>query len=293
MTPSVFEAYKPLIDKTLENLFDPETDSVLEKAMSYSALAKGKRLRPILALCGYRIAGGDTIEDVLIPASALELLHSYSLIHDDLPAMDNDDLRRGIPTNHKVFGDAVAILAGDALQTMGAYLLSVHPKGGRYRSRRLKALDSVLGAIGHQGMAKGQTIDISTKPGLFDESALLEMHRLKTGCLLEASVLSGAIWAGASRKILKILSSYASPLGIAFQLADDILDETSTPEKLGKTPGKDKRDRKTTLVSLWGMNKSKKELENYLSGSLRALAPLGDEAQDLRDIARFIVQRDY
>ena len=153
-------------------------------------------------------------------------------------------------------------------------------------------MEAILRAVGIEGMAQGQAIDISQKSESFDENSLLEMHRLKTGCLLEASLLSGAIWAGAPKRLLKILSDYARPLGIAFQLADDILDEISTPEKLGKTPGKDKRDNKVTLVTLWGMDKSKKRLENYLSESLRALAPFGGEAQDLRDIARFVVQRE-
>jgi geranylgeranyl diphosphate synthase, type II len=293
LTPAVFDKYKPLIDNALEALFDPGDGSVLGKAMRYSVCAKGKRLRPVLALCGYKVAGGDTLEDVVRASCSLELFHTYSLIHDDLPAMDNDDLRRGLPTNHKVFGEAMAILAGDALQTKGAYLLAVYPSGSRYRSRRLKASRIILSALGNMGMAQGQAIDISQKPESFNEKSLLEMHWLKTGCLLQASLLSGAVWAGASRKLLKILSDYSHPLGIAFQLADDILDEVSTAEKLGKTPGKDRRDKKATLAALWGIDMSRNKLENYLSEALRALAPLGEEAQDLRDLARFVVQREY
>jgi geranylgeranyl diphosphate synthase, type II len=292
LTPAVFDKYKPLIDSTLEALFETAGGSILDKSMNYSVCAKGKRLRPVLALCGYEAAKGDNIDEVVPAACALELFHTYSLIHDDLPAMDNDDLRRGVPTNHKVFGEAMAILAGDALQTLGSYLLVVHPAGSRYRSRRLKASRIILSALGNRGMAQGQAIDISNKPESFDEKALLEMHWLKTGCLLQASLLSGAVWAGASRKLLKTLSDYSKPLGIAFQLADDILDEVSTAEKLGKTPGKDRRDKKITLATLWGIEKSRKKLENYLSDALRALTPLGEEAQDLRDLARFVVQRE-
>jgi len=292
LIPAVFDRYKPLIDNTLEGMFPEGNLSELDQAMKYSVCAGGKRLRPVLALCGYRVAGGGEISEVLEASCSLELFHTYSLIHDDLPAMDNDDLRRGKPTNHKVFGEAMAILAGDALQTMGARILAVHPAGSKFRSRRLKASRIILDALGNRGMARGQAIDISTKTDAFDEKSLLEMHRMKTGCLLEASLLAGAVWAGAPAGLLKILSAYAAPLGIAFQLADDILDEVSTAEKLGKTPGKDRRDKKKTLTTLWGLEKAGKKLEDYLSESLRALAPLGEEAQDLRDLARFVVQRE-
>lgn len=292
MTPAVFDRYKPLIDSTLDGLFPEDGLTELDRAMKYSLCAGGKRLRPVLALCGYNVAGGEDAADVVKAACSLELFHTYSLIHDDLPAMDNDDLRRGVPTNHKVFGEAMAILAGDALQTMGAHILAVHPEGSRFRSRRLKASRIILESLGNRGMAQGQAIDISKKSGSFDEKALLEMHRMKTGSLLKASLLSGAVWAGASSKLLGTLSAYASPLGIAFQLSDDILDEVSTAEKLGKTPGKDRRDGKVTMTTLWGLDKARKKLEDYLSESLRALAPLGEEAQDLRDLARFIVQRE-
>jgi geranylgeranyl diphosphate synthase, type II len=292
LTPAVFDKCKPLIEESLKSLFENINGSTLDKAMSYSVFAGGKRLRPILAICGYKVGKGGEIGDILKPACALELFHTYSLVHDDLPSMDNDDLRRGAPTNHKVFGEAMAILAGDALQTMGAYIISTCPSGSRYRSRRLKASKVILSALGNRGMALGQAIDISEKQDFFDEKSLLEMHWLKTGCLIEASLLSGAIWAGAPNKTLRILSDYSRPLGIAFQLSDDLLDEISTTEKLGKTPGKDRRDKKTTLATIWGMDKARKKLEEYLSEALRALAPLGEEAQDLRDIARFVVQRE-
>ncbi|HNQ79281.1 MAG TPA: polyprenyl synthetase family protein [Acidobacteriota bacterium] len=292
MTPSVFKRFRPLIEKRLESFFPAEGITELDRAMKYSLCAGGKRLRPILALCGYRAAGGGEIEEVLTASCALEMFHTYSLIHDDLPAMDNDDLRRGVPTNHKVFGEGLAILAGDALQTMGAHILALHPEGSRFRSRRLKASRIVLEALGNRGMAQGQAIDISAKADSFGEASLLEMHRMKTGCLLEASLLAGAAWAGAASEMMKILRDYSTPLGIAFQLSDDILDEVSSSEKLGKTAGKDRRDNKVTLATLWGLEKAGKKLEDYLSESLRALAPLGEEAQDLRDIARFVVQRE-
>lgn len=290
---SAFKKYLPIIEDSLLKIFKDKEKNCLEKSMAYSALAKGKRIRPVLALTTYQLCGGDNFEEIAMCASGIELIHSYSLVHDDLPAMDNDDFRRGIPTNHKVFGDAIAILAGDALQTLGIELFVLYPRGSRYRSQKLKALKVILNAIGRNGMALGQAIDIEKKDSDFDEKSLLEMHYLKTGKLIEASILCGAIWASADSKTINILKNFAKPLGIAFQLSDDILDEVSTIEKLGKTPGKDKRDSKTTLISLWGLNKAKSELENYLSLALRSLAPFGDRAKDLREIARFVSRREY
>jgi len=291
--PKVFKQFLPIIEKTLEQIFSEKDKNILEKSMAYSALSKGKRIRPVLAMSAYKLFGKEDFETISKCSVALELIHAYSLIHDDLPAMDNDDLRRGVPTNHKVFGDAIAILAGDALQTLGLEMLAAYPEGSAFRSRRLKAIKVVLSAIGREGMALGQAIDITEKKDDFDEKSLLNMHLLKTGRLIEASLLCGAIWAGAKRGERKLISDFAKSLGILFQLSDDILDETSSLEKLGKTPGKDKRDQKTTLVSLWGMEKSVQMVEHYLSECLIVLSPFGDRAQDLREIARFVAKRDF
>lgn len=291
--PKVFKEFLPIIENSLQKIFLEKNKNILEKSMAYSALAKGKRIRPVLALCAYKLFGKEDYETIATSSCALELIHAYSLVHDDLPAMDNDDLRRGVPTNHKVFGDAIAILAGDALQTLGIEMLALYPEGSAFRSRRLKALKVVLSAIGREGMALGQAMDIEEKEEDFDEESLLRMHFLKTGRLIEASLLCGGIWAGAKRREIKLLSDFGKSLGILFQLSDDILDEVSTAEKLGKTPGKDKRDKKTTLVSLWGMEKSIQMVEHYLSECLIALSPFGDKAQDLREIARFVAKRDF
>lgn len=291
--PKVFGKYLPIIEKSLKEVFSDSEKNILEKSMAYSTLSKGKRIRPILAMSAYNLFGKTDFETISKCSSALELIHAYSLIHDDLPAMDNDDFRRGVPTNHKVFGEAVAILAGDALQTLGLELLASFPKGSHFSLRRLKALKVVVAAIGREGMALGQAIDITEKKEDFDEKAILNMHFLKTGKLIEASLLSGAIWAGAKRKEIKLLSNFAKSLGILFQLSDDILDETSSLEKLGKTPGKDKRDKKTTLVSLWGLENSYKMVEFFLSESLIALSHFGEKAKDLREITRFVAKRDF
>jgi geranylgeranyl diphosphate synthase type II len=291
--PRPFEKYGPIVEDALAEIFEDKDKNILEKSMAYSVLSKGKRIRPVLAMTSYELCGGADLKEISKCACGIELIHAYSLIHDDLPSMDNDDFRRGVLTNHKVFGEAIAILAGDALQTLGLELLATYPEGSSFVRKRIKSLKQILTAIGRKGMALGQAIDISKKDDEFDEKSLLEMHNLKTGKLLEASILCGAIWANADSKTLKALKAFAKPLGISFQLSDDILDEVSTIEKLGKTPGKDKRDNKKTLVSLWGLEKAKANLENYLSLALRSLALFGDKAQDLRDIARFIAKRDF
>lgn len=291
--PKVFKNFLPIIENALQEIFSKKDKNVLEKSMAYSALSKGKRIRPVLAMCAYSLFGKSDFETISKSSCSLELIHAYSLIHDDLPAMDNDDLRRGIPTNHKVFGEAIAILSGDALQTLGFELLASYPEGSIYALRRLKAVKTVATAIGRDGMALGQAIDIYEKKEDFNENSLLNMHYLKTGKLIEASLLCGGIWAGANPGQLRLLSSFGKSLGILFQLSDDILDEVSTVEKLGKTPGKDKRDNKTTLISIWGMEKSIQMVEHYLSECLIALSPFGDKAQFLREIARFVAKRDF
>lgn len=295
------EAYVPralkelsiLIDKTIEEIFKDKDKNILEKSMAYSALAKGKRLRPVLAILSYKTLGGTNIDSILKSASALELIHTYSLIHDDLPAMDNDDFRRGVLTNHKVFGEAMAILAGDALQTLGFELLATYPKGSKYTYKRLRAVKTVAKAIGKEGMALGQALDISSHEKEFNSDTLLNMHYYKTGKLIQASVLCGGIWAGGKSSELRILSKFGKQFGILFQLVDDILDFTGTKEELGKTPLKDLRDNKKTLVTLWGLENAKKMVEIYLSEALWLLSFFGDRALDLREITHFIAVRRY
>jgi geranylgeranyl diphosphate synthase type II len=261
--------------------------------MRYSVMAGGKRLRPILAMAAYEACGGEDAEAVLPAAAALELLHTYSLIHDDLPAMDNDDLRRGRPTSHVVYGEAMAILAGDALQTLGAYLLASEPHGSRWTPRRNRALREVLLAIGSEGMAGGQVLDLQETGASRSSSKeiLLTIHTLKTGRFLEACLQAGAFWAGAPAPTRRALSRYGSALGLAFQIVDDILDLTQTSEALGKTAGKDSKQGKTTFPALWGLQASRREAERLLSDALRAIADLGPRSQALRELAHFVVKR--
>lgn len=293
MTPSAFTKWGPRVEKALEAVLPTaeEGSATLHGAMRYSVMAGGKRIRPILALCAYEACGGSDAEKVLPAAAALELFHTYSLVHDDLPAMDDDDLRRGKPTNHKVYGEAAAILAGDALQTLAAELLAVHPKGAEYLSRRGRASRVVFRALGSRGMAGGQMFDLEGSAAT-DLPGLVRIHRLKTGVFLEACLKAGAIWAGAPVQAVKALERYGAAIGMAFQVVDDLLDVTASAEALGKTPGKDLHQGKATFPSLLGMEESRKRADRLLSEALRALSPLGDGCQDLRELAHFVVNRD-
>lgn len=293
MIPAAFAKWSPLVEAALEAVLpSPEEGSAtLHKAMRYSVMAGGKRIRPILALCAYESCGGRDSARVLPAAVALELFHTYSLVHDDLPAMDDDELRRGKPTSHKVFGEAAAILAGDALQTLAAELLAVHPKGAAYLSRRGRASRVLFHALGSRGMAGGQILDLEGSSAT-DLQGLMRIHRLKTGIFLEASLKAGAIWAGAPAQKVKALERYGAALGMAFQVVDDLLDITATAEVLGKTPGKDLHQGKATFPALLGVEESRKKADRLLSEALRALSPLGDDCQDLRELAHFVVNRE-
>jgi geranylgeranyl diphosphate synthase type II len=295
MIPSVLERFHAAIEETLDRLLpSPDVEPAeLHAAMRHSVLAGGKRIRPVLALAAYEACGGRETGAVLPAACALELLHTYSLIHDDLPAMDDDTLRRGRPTCHVVFGEATAILAGDALQTMGAYLLAAEPRGTRWAARRNRVSREVLDALGTAGMAGGQALDLRlTGTGEAADGPLLErIHRMKTGRFLEACLLAGAHWAGAPAARRKALKRYGEALGLAFQVVDDILDATGTDASLGKTAGKDAVQKKATFVALWGLEGARRTARDLLSGALRALDGFGPECQDLRELARYVVGR--
>jgi len=295
MTPSALVRWVPAVEEALEALLpgkdlEPER---LHEAMRYSVLAGGKRLRPVLALAAYTACGGKDPEQVLPAASALELFHTYSLIHDDLPAMDDDDLRRGKPANHVVFGEAMAILAGDALQTLGAFLISTYPLGSKWAARRNRASREILDALGSGGMVGGQVLDLEFTGSGYqaDGGALLKIHRLKTGRFLEASLQVGAIWAGAKVSARRALGEYGRAVGLAFQIVDDILDVTASAQDLGKTPGKDLAQDKATFPALWGLDASRREARRLLSEALRAVAELGPPSQELRELAHFVVNR--
>jgi geranylgeranyl pyrophosphate synthase len=293
--PAALERWAEPIERTLDRVLPPleREPRLLHEAMRYSVLAGGKRLRPVLALEAYAACGGEEAQAVLPAAAALELFHTYSLIHDDLPAMDDDSLRRGRPTSHVVFGEAMAILAGDALQTLGAYLLVTEPAGSRWTARRNRASREVLFALGSEGMAGGQALDLAhtgkRRPTTRED--LIKIHSLKTGRFLEACLLAGACWAGAGPAKRRALSRYGQSVGLAFQVVDDILDVTRSPEELGKTPGKDEAQDKATFPSLMGLQASRKEAERLLSDALRAVADLGPACQNLRELAHYIVNR--
>jgi geranylgeranyl diphosphate synthase type II len=280
------------VNRALDRIVPPPTEppASIHKAMRYSLFAGGKRIRPILAMAAAEAVGGDAagLDEA---ACALELIHTYSLIHDDLPALDNDDLRRGRPTNHKVFGEAMAILAGDALLTLAFQLLA---SAGRLPpERRVRLVGEVAAASGTVGgMIGGQVFDIEGEGQPPTAHLLDSIHRAKTGALLCASVRFGAIYVGAEEDRLADLSRYGTHVGLAFQIVDDILDVTQTPEQLGKTPGKDLAQGKITFPAVYGVEASREMAEQELGRALAALDRFGPEAEPLADIARLVVARE-
>jgi geranylgeranyl diphosphate synthase type II len=261
----------------------------IHRAMRYSLFAGGKRIRPILAIASARAISdrGDGVEDA---AGTLELVHTYSLIHDDLPALDNDDLRRGRPTCHKVFGDAMAILAGDALLTLAFEVLSRLKRVSAERKIRLvEELSRAAGTVG--GMIGGQVNDIEGERKEPTALLLESIHRAKTGALLRASVRMGAIYAGADDPELTALSQYGEHVGLAFQIVDDVLDVEEPSAALGKTAGKDEAQQKITFPAVYGLERSREMAEEECLQAHVAVRMFGDRADRLRQIADFVVQR--
>ncbi len=258
------------------------------EAMEYSLYAGGKRLRPVLMLETARMCGGDPA--VVLPfACAMEMIHTYSLIHDDLPAMDNDDLRRGIPTNHKKFGEAMAILAGDALLNKAFEIVSgvenLPP------SRVLSAVSMLAASSGTEGMIGGQVVDIESEGKSIDLSELQYLHLLKTGAIIRSSCTIGALLAGASESEIQAVDEFASKLGVAFQIRDDILDCTGTEEELGKPIGSDEAEGKNTYVKLLGLEKSEQLVKTYSTQAEQALDCFGDKADFLKWLADTLINR--
>ena len=279
------------VDRVLNRWVPKETvdPSSIHRAMRYSLFAGGKRIRPILAIAAAH-AVNDSPAGIEDAACTLELVHTYSLVHDDLPALDNDDLRRGRPTCHKVFGDAMAILAGDALLTLSFEVLSRLPRIPAERKIRLvEELARAAGTAG--GMIGGQVNDIEgerKKP----TAALLEtIHRAKTGALLRASVRMGAIYAGATEDELAALSCYGEHIGLAFQIIDDVLDIEESSEALGKTAGKDEAQQKITFPAVYGLERSREMAEEERLEAHTALTSFDDRANRLRELADLIVRR--
>ena len=260
-----------------------ERPAQLHAAMRYSLLGGGKRLRPILCLASAEAVGG-TRAAAMLPAAALECLHTYTLIHDDLPAMDDDNLRRGQPTLHKKFDEATAILAGDALLTLAFELLA------RSVAPAQLALE-LAEAAGSRGVVGGQAEDLAAE-GRAPDAALLEfIHTHKTGKLIRAACRMGALTAGANAEQLGALTSYAEHIGLAFQIADDMLNVTSTPEQLGKAVGSDAARKKMTYVALYGLAPAREKARALIAAAQAALAPLGARAQPLAALAEFTIQR--
>lgn len=259
----------------------------LMEAIGYSLMAGGKRLRPALVLETFSACGGGDDRSALAAAGAIELIHTFSLVHDDLPAMDDDDLRRGRPTSHKVFGEAMAILAGDAMVTM-AFELIATDAAPAVAPRLVVELAS---ASGPAGMIGGQVLDMEGENNVLALEQLQQIHRKKTGALLVCACRMGAIAAGADDARLMAMTSFAQHLGLAFQIIDDILDVTSTPEQLGKATNKDAKKGKNTYPALLGLEESRREADRQMDAALSALATLGPEADALRALAKFVVQR--
>ncbi|MEW6324945.1 MAG: polyprenyl synthetase family protein [Nitrospirota bacterium] len=270
--------------------------ATIEEAMRYSLSAGGKRLRPILAIAAAETVGAKCTAAVLVVASSLELIHTYSLIHDDLPAMDNDDLRRGLPTNHKVFGEAAAILAGDGLLTMAFELLSAPQVARAVAPRRLvQIIREIAVAAGYQGMVGGQLLDLqASRPDgavTIDETGLERIHRRKTGALIRAAIRAGAIVGGAGERALAALSRYGDAVGLAFQIMDDILDVEGTSAELGKAVNSDRSKGKSTYPAVLGLEASKKKLAAAIERAVDALAGFGPAANPLRAIAGYVASR--
>lgn len=278
------------LDKWLPELHGPSGPVV--EAMRYSLMSGGKRVRPILLLAGARAVNGD--QKALLPAAcALECIHTYSLIHDDLPAMDNDDLRRGRPTCHKVYGEAVAILAGDGLLTY-AFELICKPELAQNISPHLlsKAIFLLARAAGVSGMVGGQTADILMEGRPVDAETLSFIHSHKTGALIGASVEIGALLGKGNDKELNHLKRYGESLGLAFQIKDDLLDVEGDQEILGKPVGSDDRNQKATYPALFGLKETKRKARELLEQGLSELESFDESAEPLRAIAQYVVERD-
>ena len=282
------------IEKALEALMFPEEGLLAQHmaSMRYSLFAGGKRIRPVLCLATAEALHADPTPCLPI-ACSLECIHTYSLIHDDLPAMDNDDLRRGKPTNHKVFGEAEAILAGDGLLTFAFELLSDSNVSGSLNSNdRIRIIHIIAKAVGSQGMVGGQALDIASEGKAIPFETLQFLHSCKTGALITASVQAGAVIGGASENQFNALTTYGKAIGLAFQIVDDLLDVEGTEEKLGKAVGADVALNKATYPALFGLEETRKKAMYAVDNALAALEGFDDKADYLRELAKYIYYRN-
>ncbi len=279
-----------LIDKTLDEIFQFKTNpGQLAEAMRYSLTAGGKRIRPVLCIAANEAVGGDG-SAVLKVAGALEMIHTYSLIHDDLPAMDDDKLRRGKPTCHIRFDEATAILAGDALLTLAFEVIAAYGlKNTNFNS--LEIIRLISQAIGARGMIEGQMQDIAAEGNLLNQAQLEKMHSLKTGALIEAAVYSGALTGNAGKTQINALKTYSRKIGLAFQVTDDILNVKGDPIIMGKAAGTDLKRNKSTYPAILGLEKSVKMAKNLIKEALAALTIFDERCDPLREVAVYIIKR--
>ncbi len=287
------EERRLLVDEALGRYLPAANDhpKAIHEAVHYSVFAGGKRLRPILILAAADAAGGE-IKQALPAAAAIELIHTYSLIHDDLPAMDDDDFRRGRPTCHKVYGEAMAILAGDALLTQAFILLSSEPASGQIDSAvRLRVIHEIAQAAGSGGMVGGQVVDILQEDREIDLATLQYLHTHKTGALIRACLRVGGILASAGREQIEALSRYGERVGLAFQIVDDILDLEGNLAALGKRAGSDLRKKKATFPALLGLEESRRRAQRLAAEAKQALAVFGDRGAVLEALADYVVTR--
>lgn len=280
------------INKWLDNYFENKGtyNKVIYDSMAYSVKVGGKRIRPTLMLYTYNLFKND-FNTIISIACALEMIHTYSLIHDDLPCMDNDDLRRGKPTNHKVFGEAIAVLAGDGL--LNEAMSIMFKESLRGDKKVLEACSKISDAAGVEGMIGGQVVDIISEGKHIDKDQLYYMHKCKTGALIKASIVAGAILGGASKEEISILSQFGQKLGLIFQIKDDILDVVGETKVLGKNAKSDIDNNKTTFITQFGLDKCIELCENLTRDAIELLEKLPLNTKDLKDITVFIGRRDH
>ena len=280
-----------LTDRALEALL-PATDVVpasIHGAMRHSTFAGGKRLRPVLAMQAASTIAGDLPRGIERLGAALEMLHTYSLIHDDLPALDNDDLRRGKPTCHKAFGEAIAILAGDALQTRAFEVLASLDSPPAATVHIVALVSNAIGTV--DGMIGGQVLDLESEHLKPTPELVEAIHRAKTGALIRVSVVAGGVYAGATADDVARLDRFGRKAGLAFQIVDDVLDMTADSAQLGKTAGKDQATEKATWPAVYGIEQSRRDAAQLIEEAFAALAPYGSRADGLKSVARYLVER--
>jgi len=291
MLKETLEQGQARTDAALDRLIPLETQHPvsIHKAMRHSVFAGGKRLRPVLCMEAGRMIAGSLPNKIEELGAALEMLHTYSLIHDDLPALDNDDLRRGRPTCHKVFGDAIAILAGDALQTQAYEVLARLDCPAEARVQIIEEIARATGTV--DGMIGGQVVDLEAEQSRPTAEMLEYIHRAKTAALITASLVSGGLYAGTDDKAVKKLRAFGQSIGLAFQIVDDVLDVTQTSEQLGKTAGKDSASQKATYPALFGVEESERKADALVNEAFEELGTFGRRADTLKELARYLVER--